>query len=227
MVIRPLNFLLKHQNQFPLFYPLEKSSERIPCAVPLQPPRSQHRGQLRPTVTSCDPATNCDLLPPAPPRPSLVRMALALNFLLPLQLLGTKAEVLPTGTQRTTPHVLKSSNEMSGQNPTAKPRRGGGATGGVRVSPLRLHFLLREKSHPIIHWVLRYDSGSGQGSVTWKTRSRRGRNTSRQEIQVRAPLPLLSNRPGTEHFAEVRFPHPCSGATKTTKGCYARQSRAT
>lgn len=172
-------------------------------------------------------ATNCDLLPPAPPRPSLVCMALALNFLLPLQLLGTKAEVLPTGTQRTTPHVLKSSNEMSGQNPTAKPREGGGATGGVRVSPLRLHFLLREKSHPIIHWVLRYDSGSGQGSVTWKTRSRRGRNTSRQEIQVRAPLPLLSNRPGTEHFAEVRFPHPCSGATKTTKGCYARQSRAT
>lgn len=181
-----------------------------PSASPLPAPRTT--------------ATNCDLLPPAPPRPSLVRMALALNFLLPLQLLGTKAEVLPTGTQRTTPHVLKSSNEMSGQNPTAKP---GGATGGVRVSPLRLHFLLREKSHPIIHWVLRYDSGSGQGSVTWKTRSRRGRNTSRQEIQVRAPLPLLSNRPGTEHFAEVRFPHPCSGATKTTKGCYARQSRAT
>lgn len=118
----------------PLVLPPGKSSEPIPWAVPLQPPRSQHRGRLRPTVTSCDPATNCDLLRPAPPRPSLVRMALALNFLLPLQLLGTKAEVLPTGTQRTTPHVLKSSNEMSGQNPTAKPR-GGNWRGSCVSSP--------------------------------------------------------------------------------------------
>lgn len=124
MVIRPLNFLLKHQNQFPLFYPLEnppsRSRAQSPFSLPAPAPRTT--------------ATNCDLLRPAPPRPSLVRMALALNFLLPLQLLGTKAEVLPTGTQRTTPHVLKSSNEMSGQNPTAKPR-GGNWRGSCVSSP--------------------------------------------------------------------------------------------
>lgn len=116
MVIRPLNFLLKHQNQFPLFYPLENPPSRSRGQSPFSLPA--------PSTADRTTATNCDLLPPAPPRPSLVCMALALNFLLPLQLLGTKAEVLPTGTQRTTPHVLKSSNEMSGQNPTAKPRGG-------------------------------------------------------------------------------------------------------
>lgn len=132
----------------PLVLPPGKSSSWILCANLLQPPSSQ---LCRRTATDCDQltsSTNCDGLLPDPYLYAWLRPSISSSL---YRCSGTKAEVIPMGTQHMIQDVLKSSNETWGQNPHCQAHRWKGTPGGMDASPLRFHFLVREKLHSTIH----------------------------------------------------------------------------